>query len=450
MDNIDDQVRTPHALSYSDMIKVAVPTGSLNYARNIPSNGGTFSPDQIINIPMNVAVNSFVDTKRAYISYKVNNTGSVNKLFIDRCGASQFFDSMRVTGPTGNEISNCQHYNVLCAILADYAPADHTATTLNISGGASATPVSAEPYVDTSVTDIGGGRTNIAKGENKTFSHVPQIGFFNTDKYLPLGFLNGQCTLSINLASLNTGAVCMTTSEGGQTTTWTISNVELHLPVIRVSEEFASNFRSLMASGINVSAHCNDVSNNTSTVSKSATGQQDIIIANRKRSVKALLAMSRLSSNITNMQAESVSARRSLGLTQYQWNVAGVSIPAAPVNGDNKVTSANYGQYLLETQRAMGHLGSTVHSLATGAAEYMKATDSSTASKIVYGLDLEAYSGALSGVNLGSALPLVWQPHIGSGTESATTTGACTIDVFSYYDSMIVLDGVTGTLTANN
>lgn len=447
MDNIDDQVRTPHALSYSDMIKVAVPTGSLNYARNIPSNGGTFSPDQIINIPMNVAVNSFVDTKRAYISYKVNNTGTTDHLFIDRCGASVFFDSMRVTGPTGNEISNCQHYNALCAILADYAPADHTATTLNISGGAAAAPVSTVPSVG-AVTDLAatGGRTYIEKGENKTFSHVPQIGFFNTDKYLPLGFLNGQCTVSITLASLNTGAL----TNKDKTTTWTISNVELHLPVIRVSEEFASNFRSLMASGINVSAHCNDVSNNTSTVSKSATGQQDIIIANRKRSVKALLAMSRLSDGITKTEVESVSARRSLGISQYQWNVAGVSIPAAPVNGDNTATSANYGQYLLETQRAMGHLGSTVHSLATGTAEYMKATDSTTASKIVYGLDLEAYSGALSGVNLGSALPLVWQPHIGSSTESATTTGACTIDVFSYYDSMIVLDGVTGTLTANN
>jgi hypothetical protein len=70
--------------------------------------------------------------------------------------------------------------------------------------------------------------------------------------------------------------------------------------------------------------------------------------------------------------------------------------------------------------------------------------------KAVFALDLESYNAAFAGKNLaGQGLPLVFHAQVG-GTEGAQANGALQCDLYVIHDIVYVLDGVTGTLSANS
>ena len=58
---------TPSVLRYSDILKVGTPIADMNYHTLIPSNGGSFTANQMIRIPFNIPTDSFANLKGAYI-----------------------------------------------------------------------------------------------------------------------------------------------------------------------------------------------------------------------------------------------------------------------------------------------------------------------------------------------------------------------------------------------
>ena len=82
---------------------------------------------------------------------------------------------------------------------------------------------------------------------------------------------------------------------------------------------------------------------------------------------------------------------------------------------------------------------------------FIAANDTTTSSKIAYGLDLESYghSDVQSGKNLANqGLPIVF-----NATQDATNfTSALPgiIDTFLMYDVIYTLDGVSGTISASS
>tara|TARA_R100001440_G_scaffold68980_1_gene90657 strand:- start:64 stop:1416 length:1353 start_codon:yes stop_codon:yes gene_type:complete len=450
MDNLDENVATPNALAYSDTIRVGVPSGDLQYIVNLPNNGSVYQPSQTVNFSINVPHGAMADMKRAFLRYTIKNKSSTSgeDFYLDRaCGGVAVIDSMKILGTTGQLISDIQQYNALVAMLNDYSNGAHVESSLNLMEGCSKVTIGTTPVMADGTTTSLASRTKVAIGKSRVITHIPKGGFFNADKYLPLGMLNGQVQLQIGLAAAQTPVTAL----NGKTADWEVSGWELHIPIIKVSEEFQSNFRQLMASGVNMSIHTVDFTNNQATIASGSSGQQEILFANRKRSAKSVFVINRRSANLTQAECESVSARQSCGTLSYQFSIAGTDMPSQPVKGQLKAGEENYGEYYAQMQRALGHFGSTFRGSCADVDNYMVAADKTAGSLVVYALDLEAYSGVLAGKNLSSAMPLIYKPTLSStDTENVAISHAVSVSAYTAFDSMLVVDGITGSLTAVN
>tara|TARA_B100001939_G_scaffold344239_1_gene358331 strand:- start:546 stop:1901 length:1356 start_codon:yes stop_codon:yes gene_type:complete len=451
MENIDENVATPNALAYSDTIQVGVPAGDLQYIVNLPNNGASFKASQTVNFSINVPHGSMADMKRSFIRFNIKNNSSTSgeDLYLDRaCGGVAVIDSMKILGTTGQVISDIQQYNALVAMLNDYSNGAHVESSLNLMEGCATASVGGTPVIADGTTTTLSTREKIAISKSRVITHIPKGGFFNADKYLPLGMLNGQVQIQIGLAN---GETPFTMLNGKSGADWEVNGWELHIPIIKVSEEFQSNFRQLMASGVNMSIHTVDFTNNQATIASGSTGQQEILFANRKRSAKSVFVMNRRSANLTQPECESVSARQSCGTLQYQFSIAGTDMPSQPVKGQLAAGSENYGEYYAQMQRALGHFGSTFRGSCADTENYMPAADNSKGGLVVFALDLEAYSGVLAGKNLSSAMPLIYKPTLSTETtENIAKSHAVSVSAYTAFDSMLVVDGVTGSLTAVN
>jgi len=444
--NQEDEVSgsVPRALNFSDVMENASPTGDFQIITNLPNNGGTFAPQSTVNFAINVPVNSFADMSRAYFKFTIENTGATNKLMLDKsAGGAGIIDSIRILSPTGQVISEQQHYNALTAFLADYTSPGHVDGYLNVAEGCTSAPLGKVPAGLAAGAAAITGRVEIAKSTSESFTHVPHGGLFNSDRYMPLGFINGQLQIQLQIASEQAGVL----ADKDKTSTWTSKGWELHIPIVRTAEDFNVNLRQLMSSGVNLNIHMKDWSNQQATVSSGSVGETNILLANRKRSVDAVFAMFRSSGSLSNQLEETSCARRTCGLLSYQYTVAGVDMPSKAVTG----SATDIGEYMVNTQMALGKLGySTASSIATRA-NYYQATDTTTGSVVVYALDLSAYKGVLAGKNLSSAMPLILKAQLGGdATSNATKIGSVVCDVFSQFDSILTLSGPTGSLTVSN
>lgn len=440
----------PKALNYSDVMEAGQPTGDFQVIKNLPNNGGTFAPQSTVNFAINVPVNSFADMSRAYFKFTVKNTGSSEDLYFDKStGGAGIIDTLKVISPTGGVISEIQHYNALVAMLNDYTSPGHVDGFLNVAEGCSKSPLGLLPCADPAgyaAADIPGeapSRQKVAVSNQVSVCHVPHGGIFNCERYLPLGFINGQVQIQLQLTSLNAGLW----AEKTKPSTWTSEGWELHIPIVRTPEDFNTNLRQLMASGVNLNIHMTDWTNNQATISSGTVGSASILLANRKRSVNAVFTCLRRSDQMNDIDVETASARRTCGITSYQYSIAGVDMPSAPITGG----ATDRSEYMVNTQMALGKLGYNTSSSVATTDNYYNGTDTTGGSLVVYALDLEAYKGVLSGKNLSSAMPLIFKPTLkDDSTANVAKTVSVILDCYSHFDSMLTLSGVTGALTVSN
>ena len=446
--DIEQSGSVPRALNYSDVMQAGQPTGDLQTVCVLPNNGSSYNPQSTVNFAVNVPVNSFADMSRAYFKFKINNTGGVNEFFLDKsAGGAGIWDSVKIISPTGGTLSEIHHYNALTAMLADYTNPGHVDGFLNVAEGTSSKPLALIPVGTGKVAaDVPGTTaTRVAVEHSTSISvcHVPHGGMFNCDRYLPLGFINGQLQIQIQLASLGGGVW----TEKAKPTTWTSDSWELHIPIVRTPEDFNTNLRQLMASGVNLSIHMKDWANQQATIASGTVGQTNVLLANRKRSVDAVFACLRRSDQLANTEVETAAARRTCGVTSYQYSIAGVEMPSKPVTGG----ATDLSEYMINTQMALKKLGYDTSSSTATRANYYNGADTTEGSLVVYALDLEAYRGVLSGKNLSSAMPLIFKPTLlDDSAKNVAKTQAVVADVFSHFDSILTLSGVTGALTVSS
>jgi len=449
---------TPSAMRYSDQYPMAAPVMDLNYSSCLPSNGASFGPNSEIRIPFNVPTDCFVDTKRAYIKMTVrSNVGAVAWFLDPFAGIAGFIDNMRVVSGTGSILSEIIHYNELASILNSSNSANYTQSVGQINEGLCATPLTVLPVGQSTGQAALGEHLNIAAGTSATFTHRPIGGFWNADKYLPLGFSQGTSYVSLTLAGLNTPMCCVSGNDAANSIPdWTISNVEMVLPILRPGNEFAMNFRTLLASGMPINIHSVDFQNTQQTLATSAAaGTQAFTFATRKRSVKSIITACRRNASLTNHLEDSLSSRRTLGISQYQFSIGGVRVPSAPINvaGTESITVAtgDIGQLLTNQQQALGHYNSNLRAISADRLNYARpaTSDDTLSSKCVFAVDLEQYEEGLSGKNMASqGLPLVLNCQTGAG--AAQSISAALLDTYIVFDTLYTLDGVSGTLMASN
>lgn len=453
MEFAQDLTEVPSVLRYSDILKVGSPLADLQYHTLIPSNGGTFSPQQVIRLPFNVPTDAFCNLKGAYIKMKVNNatpsagTGS-GAIFLDpQAGIGSVIDTWRIYSGTGSLIEEINHYNAIYALMTNLSPPAHAQSSLNIQDGASSADLSAQAVAGIGLSTMPTTHSNIASTGSKTFTHIPMSGFFQSDRLCPLGFSTGTAYIEITLPSLN--MPFSTENNDTNNLSWTLSNIELHVPVLRMSAEFNNSFRQLLASGLPINWHSQSFHNVQTNVPQGTTGQTTLTMATRKRSVKSVITLFRKSADLTDRKIDSASARKTLGITDYNYTVGGLKMPSKNV----AISTTDIGEGYANLVGCLSNLGNIYSSTGMNASTFYLADDTATsASKIAYALDLEAYghSDVQSGKNLANqGLPLVFEATLGTSSANQASSADVAVDCFLLHDVVYSLDGVSGNITAN-
>jgi hypothetical protein len=459
MEFAQDLTEVPSVLRYSDILKVGSPLADLQYHTLIPSNGSTFSPQQQIRIPFNVPTDAFCNLKGAYLKLKVNNNTASGagattpgKIALDpQAGIGAVIDTWRIHSGTGALIEEIQHYNAIYALMSNMTPPTHTQSSLNIQDGASESALT-----QVSVSSLGGTlgnanvvdeatRVSILRTGSETFTHIPMSGFFQSDRLCPLGFATGTAYVEITLPSASTPFI--KDSDDVNTIAWTISNVELHVPVLRMSAEFNNSFRQLLASGLPINWHSQSFHNVQTNISSGTTGSTTLTMATRKRSVKSVISIFRKNTDLTEDKVDSVSARKSLGCSEYHYTVGGLRMPSKNI----AVATNDVGEAYANLVGCLSNLGN-IYSATGMNRDTFYNSDDRGCSKIAYALDLEAYghSDVQSGKNLANqGLPLVLEVNTGTGNANQASSADVLVDCYLLHDVVYSLDGVSGNITAN-
>lgn len=456
---MDENATTPFEMRLSEVPSMPQPQLDLSYSTAIPSNGGTFTANQEVRIPFNVPSECFVDLKRAYLKFNLKNT-SADPIFLDpSVGGATIIDNWRVVGGTGALLEEVIHYNNYSAMLR-VNDNHQKVSSVNHEEDGAGTDSCIEPLINNGTGLAVGplqatGATELAAADTRTITHRPNSAFFNADRYMPLGYTQGVSYLSITLSANATAAIAVAT----KTITYEASNWELHLPILRPGPEFAAMFRSAMGSGVPIQIHSVGVQNTQQTITGGGSQTETLTFSTRKRSVKSLLAGIRINSSLTADVSNSVSGFVNCAISEYNYAVGGVRIPAQQI----KASLSDKGGLMANTQMALGYFNSDLRgcdcisasgSLTPASIFYRSAADDKLAkpSRCLFCLDLESYDAAYAGKNLaGQGLPLVLHAQTGDGANNfGGAATACLVDVFVVHDVMYILDGATGVITANS
>jgi len=457
---MEDNSTTPIEMRLSEVPSMPSPEMELTYTTAIPMNGATFTENQEVRIGLNVPADSFVDLKRAYLKFKLNNTGAGSAFLDPMVGGVSVIQNWRVIGGTGALLEEVINYNCFSAVANSYKNKDAVSSIHNLMEGASKNPaVGLKTNANNSNAEMGG-CVSITNAQSKVITHRPNSAFFNADRYMPLGYTQGLTYISLTLAQ-NATAFIISNENEANASSYSISEVELHLPILKPSVEFASMFRSAMSSGVPIQIHSVGVQNTQQAMPNGATGEQTLTFSTRKRSVKSLINVLRPSANITIDERNSVSGFVNADTTEYNFSVGGLRVPASRIKVQANINGNDMGELLANTQLALGHYSSdlrgicSIHTTNTmvdgGNEEYLNDSEhDSKCGKAVFALDLESYNSAFAGKNLaGQGLPLVYHAQVG-GTEGAQANGALQLDLYVIHDVVYVLDGMTGVITANS
>jgi hypothetical protein len=458
---MEDNSTTPIEMRLSDVPGMPSPEMELTYVTAIPMNGSTFTENQEVRVGLNVPQDCFVDLKRAYLKYKLNNTGAGAAYLDPVIGGVSVIDNWRVIGGTGALLEEVIHYNTFYAVVNSYKNKDVVSTLHNHMEGAGKNPgLGLKTNGNNTDAEFGGGATSITNAQSRVITHRPQSAFFNADRYMPLGFTQGLTYLSLTLAQNGT-AFILSNEKEANASSYSISEVELHLPILKPGPEFASMFRSAMSSGVPIQIHSVGVQNTQQAMPNGATGEQTLTFSTRKRSVKSLINVIRPAANITLDERNSVSGFVNADTTEYNFSVGGMRIPAQRIKVQSNINGRDAGEILANTQLALGHYSSDLRGICAiqeiasgvsgGTSTYLiNSEHDGIYGKAVFALDLESYNAAFAGKNLaGQGLPLVYHAQVG-GTEGAQANGALQLDLYVIHDVVYVLDGMTGVITANS
>ena len=457
---MEGQSATPFEMRLSEVPQAPQPDMTLDYIVCIPSNGGTFKENQEVRLPINVPNECFCDMKRAYLKYKLTNKQANNTpIFLDPLvGGAGVIDNWRIVGGTGAQMEEIIHYNTWFGINQANRNEEAVATTSHEEEGAGTRPSISLKVAVGEAALTGRGQVELAQNTSQVITHRPASGFFNADRYLPLGYTQGTSYVSITLASKETAVITNLGDTAG--VDYECSEWELHIPILRPGPEFAQMFRAAMSSGVPIQVHSVSAQNTQQNISNGSTGEQTITFSTRKRSVKSLMAVNRLNAAITSSLANSITGFMNLDTTEYNFSVGGMRIPSQRIKVQTLANGRDAGELLANTQAALGYFNSNLrggcfrdnlHTAAPTSTYLIDAEQTSKlSSKCAFALDLETYDAAYAGKNLASqGLPLVLHTKINS-TKGITGTGAVLVDLFVIFDVMYVLDGVNGVITANS
>jgi len=258
------------------------------------------------------------------------------------------------------------------------------------------------------------------------------------DKYMPVGLMSGKLILELELEDANTALVsALATDVLG----YTISEVEYMINVVKLDESITQSIeQQMIANGGFLYLHGESYRMTSKNVPANAAASSitETIGANFA-SLKTIYAGLFNNAIRTTNTSFSITGRNKGTLTQYQWQIGDMYLPAKAVVVPALASEAYHE--LLKGFHAIGY--SLGGSMST--AEYNLLTDGANANNgaFLIAIDTEAVArkGALlsSGLNTTSQ-SVVFRADFGAGMTSDT------IVFYSHFDHILVLDE-TGSMT---
>jgi hypothetical protein len=450
---VQQQVSMPMGLRYDLAVSDSVPANR-NIAQFLASNASVFGVSNN-TIRINVSSGSFLDLKNALLQYELKNTTS-QTIQLDG-GADCVINRIRVLSSDGSEIERIDSYNIIASILDQYTTNDSslrvlsalkgspsrlddtplfdeftfstTGTAYDSSGTSTGLNLKASATIggDLSLKNDKGGRGYDHKQADKLattvvrkYSFGLKLGLFNslTSKLLPP---NTPFQLEIQLE--NSGANCLVNVGANAVPTFTVENVELHIPAITINDPaFMARMDDLMNRGMSWKANTYQHFVNTT----SSSGSKDNIqLGARARSLKGLITVLRQNNNITANQKFKISKRSIQYVSDYIYKIGPNNYPIDRVEiktcdtgdangtdsnvrltGNPSLNNVNIAEAYAQMLRLSGNLNQSNPSCLIGPEAFGQSEVNNGCG--VLAIDLSAYSdGSVnSGINTNNNMPV--------------------------------------------
>jgi len=319
------------------------------------------SGQRVIRIPLTSS--GFMDPMHSYLRFKLRSIktgGTAERVLVDGA-VSSIINRLRIEGSDGAELERIENYNVLAAMLDTLVvstPTGRSVDTVLMGKQHSDAQPNAGQVIATTTTgsDLDGTNSQV---------YIVRLasGLFNTDKFLPLGFISGAgITLELQLEDPNT---CLVDPSNDATSLdYIVSDVEFVGHIMEFSTEFEQAFGMMLQAPAGPGqgpVFFHGVTYRNYVYSVSNTSQFNIPVTERARSLKALLVSIRDQATVTNKGENSISRRFMHDLTSYQFKIGSFVFPQQPVTFDSEGASAtgfrvSYAEALAEALKAYSAL----------------------------------------------------------------------------------------------
>lgn len=486
----------PKGVSYNAILPLAMAAKtSVRKFRPQQTNSFDYANGQrVIRIPLTSS--GFLDPLNSYLRFNIRatttdsaQTPNAGRLQLDG-GAWSVINRLRVEGSDGAELERIENYNVLCGILNTYSVNTNTRSTFDsVSEGSQVYNRGAlgtgsfhtlnGQYVPTHNVKTSAPGTTAGDGAtvSQTFCIKLASAMFNSNKYIPVGFISGAgLTLEITLEDPNTAFIDSQAAISTRSiTSYIVDKVEYVGTITEFSTDFEAAFgASLMQRG---PVFWHGTTYHNYVYSTTNQNMFNIPIAERARSLKNLMVAIRDAGKLTGSEAakeRSITRRIGYGISSYQFKIGSQVYPMNPVSEVVEATADKFrhshAETFMEATKCFGATNSVVYEPSVfynnpdSNASY--STNAFMDPNFLLAVDLERFpadSGmkemglntAAQALNIeceircdGSSQKIVKIDSLTS-SDSALTTNEITnvrFDVFSSVDALFKLDA-TGTVS---
>tara|TARA_R110002073_G_scaffold91634_3_gene215518 strand:+ start:97 stop:1554 length:1458 start_codon:yes stop_codon:yes gene_type:complete len=484
---MDTGRKLPRNANFMSHLPLAV--SSMSKRRTyFPVNGQTFSATGNNIIRIDISGDAFLDTKNSYLTFRlVNNTGNV--MSPDFGAGHGLIRRLRIE-QAGSVLTDCNSYGkLLSSILLPcqggrdslksrsvvenvrYNNSKNNGNSTRVcpntdtTGATLTTPAQGAALLLNNAVAPPGVPT---PGSAATFC-IPLVNGLlgvNQDKMIPLQLLGSSpLTIEIELAPTPDVGVF-----GAVPAAYTVDNVRYVAQLVETPPVIDQQLRmvqeqsggAIMLSGV-------DYTHFQGNISAGATGQQNINVPARRRSIKSILwvGASRAfvaGGGVAQDLLYNLSFGGNFNMTEYSIRVGSVQYPAEPIQcqyGAGAGPAGVRSEHLTELEKCFGTLGSTVGAgslsttnFAIGDCDVANMTNIVAAGNgdnsyqfCPFAIDMESFQRVTAGhdgVNTADrSTPITLQLTIGAAAGEAIS-----VDAFVCYDSLFYIDA-TGNIRVN-
>lgn len=407
----------------------------------MPTNKSTFSPSDtcIIYIPGGRR-NTYLDTKQTYARFTVRQTSVPGNETMYLDGSANSVINRIDIFHGGNLLESIQGYNILSSYILDMQ--------LTVSDRLGLSPL----FGFDPVGGRGGDSLVTAAVANATQQQTYCVPIFSgvmgvlADKCLPIGLLADDLRIEITFETQILGVV------GTNTTLYTITDFQLQLCIIELSDEGDAMVRETASADQPVYLHGSSWKRYTSQLPVTS-GAYSTLIPARFASLKQITLLPRRSVDQV-VDRYSLSSRVNPNFDSYNFRIGTSLVPSKPVVLANAGTTGGYAEAYAELLKAWH--GLNVVGVAPSLGEYHGRSDMAAVATIggvtqgintaantfqnAFAIAQEFESFAQRSDVLMSGMNTLSSQVFFEATISTAPGAAYSLDFFAWYDHILVLE----------